>query len=86
VALLLDGTMWARELLLLLAPLFFFQGVALAHALVHAFSANRAWLIGFYALLFLIMPHSEILVASLGFVDTWADLRRRVIGAGKRGD
>jgi len=67
-------------------PLFFFQGVALVHALVHTFSANRGWLIGFYVLLFVVMPHSEILVAGLGFVDTWTDMRRRVIGSGKRGN
>jgi len=77
LVLLSEGTMWAAELLLLVAPLFFFQGMAIIHALARTFSAHRRWLVGFYALLALAMPHAEILVAGLGFVDIWADLRAR---------
>lgn len=76
--LLLDEALFASELLLLLAPLFFLQGVAIAHGLAHTFTASRGWLIGFYALLLLVMPHAEILVAVLGLVDVWVDLRGRV--------
>lgn len=86
LVLLLDGAMWAVELLLLLAPLFFLQGVAIVHGIVHARSANRGWLIGFYALLLLVMPHAEILVAGLGFADVWADLRSRAEAHKKRQD
>lgn len=84
VVLLLDEAMWATELLLLLAPLFFLQGVAIVHNLAHAYSAHRGWLIGFYGLLLLAMPYAEILVAGLGFLDSWGDLRARV-AARKKG-
>jgi hypothetical protein len=78
LVLLLDPVMWASELLLLLAPLFFIQGVAIAHSLAHSYSAGRGWLIGFYALLVVLMPHAEILVTGLGLVDVWFDVRARV--------
>lgn len=73
-----ESTLWAAELLLLLAPLFFLQGMAVVHGLARAFDAHRAWLIGFYALLILALPHAEILVAGLGLLDIWLDLRSRV--------
>jgi hypothetical protein len=80
---LLDQALWARELLLLLAPLFFLQGVAVVHFLAHVFSANRGWLIGFYALMLLVMPHAEILVGAFGLSDLWIDLRGRVVARNK---
>ena len=85
LVLLLDQAMWPSELLLLLAPLFFLQGVAIAHSLAHAYSAGRAWLIGFYALLVLVMPYTQILVAALGFLDIWMNLRTRM-AAQKKGE
>jgi len=78
LVLLTEDAMWASELLLVSAPLFFIQGVAIVHSLAHSYAAGRGWLIGFYALLVLIMPHAEILVAGLGLVDVWADVRARV--------
>lgn len=85
LVLLLDQAMWPSELLLLLAPLFFLQGVAIIHSLAHAYSAGRAWLIGFYALLVLVMPYTQILVAALGFLDIWMNLRTRM-AAQKKGE
>lgn len=78
VVLLLDEAMWAAGLLLLLAPLFLLQGVAIVHSLAHTYSVHRGWLIGFYASLLLVAPHTEILVVGLGFLDNWTDLRARV--------
>lgn len=75
--LLLDQATWPADLLLLTAPLFFLQGMAIAHALAHARSAHRGWLVGFYGLLLLVMPYAEILVAGIGFLDIWGDLRAR---------
>lgn len=76
--LLLDGALWVSELLILLVPLLFLQGVALAHALNHSFAAGRGWLIVFYALLLLAAPHAEALVVIIGFLDIWIDLRARL--------
>jgi len=84
VVLLSDDAVWATELLLLLVPLFFLQGMAIVHSLTHAYSAHRGWLIGFYGLLLLTIPYTEILVAGLGFLDGWVDLRTRV-AARKKG-
>jgi len=78
VALLLDGAMWATDLLLLLAPLFFLQGMAIVHGLAHTYSTHRGWLVGFYGLLLLAMPYAEMLVAGFGFLDSWVDLRARL--------
>ena len=86
LVLLMDEALWASELLLLSAPLFFLQGVAIMHGLAHAFSAKRGWLIGFYALLLFVMPHAEILVAVLGLADVWVDLRGRVAARTKGRD
>lgn len=84
VVLLSDRATWATDLLLLLTPLFFLQGMAIVHSLAHAYSAHRGWLIGFYGLLLLVMPYAEILVTGFGFLDNWVDLRARV-AARKKG-
>jgi len=65
------------ELLILLTPLYFLQGVAVVHGLAHGFKLARGWLVGFYALLVLAMPHAEILVAGLGLADTLVNVRAR---------
>ena len=82
--LLLDEAMWAAELLLLSAPLFFLQGLAIVHSLAHAYSLHRGWLIGFYPLL--IAPHTEILIVGVGFLDSWVDLRARIAARKKSQD
>jgi hypothetical protein len=68
----------AADLLLLLTPLLFLQGVAVIHWLVRAMKGGRGWLIGFYLLLVLVMPHAEILVAGLGLGDMLMDVRARI--------
>jgi hypothetical protein len=75
----------AAELLLLVTPLMFLQGVALVHGLVHELSAGRGWLVGFYVLLFLAMPHAGLLVSGLGLADTWMDVRTRLRAARAKG-
>jgi hypothetical protein len=70
--------MWAAELLLLLSPLFFLQGIAVVHGVAAAFALHRVWLVGFYILLVFAMPHAEVVVASLGLADVWANVRAKV--------
>ncbi len=77
--LLFDGVLWVAELLILSTPLFFLQGVAVAHELVRARAVGRGWLFWFYVmliLLLLVMPAAVLLVVILGFLDIWADFRR----------
>jgi hypothetical protein len=79
VVLLVDKDIhWAAELLLVLTPLLLLQGIAVVHGLVHGLGANRGWLIGFYVLLFVAMPHAELLIAGLGLADVWMDVRARL--------
>jgi hypothetical protein len=66
-----------RDLGVLLAPLFFLQGLAVAHYLVHRSGMHWGWLMALYLLLFLAMPHAEILVTLVGLADVLLDFRRR---------
>ncbi|WP_295580998.1 hypothetical protein [uncultured Lamprocystis sp.] len=65
------------DLLIVLSPLWLLQGLAVIHTLQAAYGLHRGWLVGLYVLLVVFMPHAEILVACLGLVDIWADLRAR---------
>ncbi len=72
------GNRWAAEGLLLLTPLFFLQGLAVIHALVHNLKASKAWLVGLYGFLLLGAPQGEILLAGIGLGDIWMDLRSKI--------
>lgn len=63
---------------------FFLQGVALVHGLVAALQAGLGWLVGFYVLLLIALPHSFTVVSAAGFADGWLDFRAKVRRAGKR--
>jgi hypothetical protein len=67
-----------RELALLLAPLFFLQGLAVAHGIVARSGMNTGWLVALYVLLFLAMPHAAILVILMGLLDLVLDFRSRI--------
>jgi hypothetical protein len=54
------------------------QGVALVHCLVGRLNAPTGWLIGFYSLLVVGMPHSVTLVTIGGFLDGWLDFRSKL--------
>lgn len=70
---------WAGELLFLLLPLYFIQGVAVVHGLIASRDINRGWLFAFYGALVFGAPNAELLVAGLGLADIWADIRMRVV-------
>ena len=63
------------ELWLLVFTLYSIQGVAIAHRLVAIYKANVVWLVLFYILMFF-TPLSQ-LVAIIGLVDNWLDIRTR---------
>jgi len=73
----------ARDLGLLLAPMFFLQGLAVAHAVVARTSMQNGWLVALYVLLFFAMPYAEILVVVIGLADVFADFRGRTKPAAK---
>lgn len=66
------------DLLLVLFPLWLFQGLAVIHSLLATRGAHAGWAVGVYILLIVFMPQTLVLVACLGLVDTWADLRARL--------
>lgn len=65
-----------------LAAILLFQGFAVVHGLVGARRMNVGWLVGMYALLFLV-PQTLVLFSGLGLIDNWLDLRARAAGAGQ---
>jgi len=64
-----------RDLGLLLATLFFLQGLAVAHGVVARAGMHVGWLVALYVLLFIAMAYAVILVALIGLADVFADFR-----------
>lgn len=75
---LIEGVGLIANLLMVLGVLLFMQGLAVVHQIRHARNGRPGWLIGLYLLLILFMPQSLLLMASLGVVDIWANIRSRV--------
>ncbi len=69
---------WGFELLVLILPLLFLQGLAVVHGIRHSLGAGVGWLAALYALLVVAMPYAEVLVSGLGLADLWLDVRGRV--------
>jgi len=81
---LVKGPGLVPDLLTVLTPLWLLQGLAAIHYLHRARGAHSGWLVGLYVLMVVLMPHAELLVACLGLVDNWADVRSR-LGGGASG-
>ncbi len=68
------------ELIMVGIAVFMFQGLSLAHALVKRHNLNKAWLIGLYFMMFLLLIQMIVLLATFGIIDTFVDFRRRKPG------
>lgn len=82
IALALAGLVWGHESGLaydlsgvMIAGLMF-QGLAIAHQTVSIKQLHKAWLVTLYVLLFL-FPQAMLILATIGLVDIWVDLRSR---------
>lgn len=75
---LMGGPGLVRDLLILLVPLWLLQGLAVIHQIRVERKASVVWLVGLYLSLVFFMPHAELLVACVGLVDIWADIRARL--------
>ncbi len=53
-----------------------FQGLAVAHHTVHKRQMSSMWLGGLYVLLFL-FPQAVLILATIGLIDIWVDIRNR---------
>ncbi|MFB1489024.1 MULTISPECIES: DUF2232 domain-containing protein [unclassified Thiocapsa] len=73
-----DGASLTANLLLVPGVLLVFQGLAVAHQVRALKQARQAWLIGLYVLVVFFMPQALLLIACVGLVDIWADIRSRV--------
>jgi hypothetical protein len=69
-------------LAMLLIAAYMLQGLAVAHGLRALRNANPGWLIVMYMLLFIVVPHMALILATVGMADTWLDFRTR-FGKGK---
>ncbi|ADC72424.1 Protein of unknown function DUF2232, membrane [Thioalkalivibrio sp. K90mix] len=74
----------ATELAFILGVLFFLQGIALVHALTHHQGMSSFWLVGMYVLMALALPQMFLLLATIGVIDAWADIRSRLGALGGR--
>lgn len=74
VGALLMGSGALTSLAAVVISAFFFQGLAVVHALVKSRGMNQGWLIGIYAMLILIQ--TTILLGALGIADNWLNLRK----------
>ena len=74
-----EGRLW-DALAIVAVFAFFVQGLAVAHALVRERGLAKGWLVGLYV--FLLLPHTLLLVAALGLADNLFALRGRGGAAG----
>jgi hypothetical protein len=81
-----DGVGFVANVLLVFGRLLMLQGLAVAHQVRALKNARPAWLVGLYVLLVLFMPQSLLLLACVGLVDLWGDIRARVAPAGPGGN
>ncbi len=68
----------AADIVFSLVVVYLLQGLALAHAAVHITKARRGWLFGLYGMLLFAAPQLVMLLALLGWLDTWIDVRARL--------
>jgi hypothetical protein len=71
----------ASDLVPTLLVVYLLQGLALAHAVAKRRQAQRGWLIGLYLLLLFAAPQLVPLLALLGWLDAWIDVRARFGGS-----
>lgn len=69
---------FATELAVVGLSLFFFQGLALIHALSGRTGNPMVWLVGAYIILVLALPQMLAALTALGVLDNFVDLRQRL--------
>lgn len=70
----------AADVVFTLVVIYLLQGLALIHAAVHITKARRTWLVVLYGLFLFAAPQLIMLLALLGWLDTWIDIRARLNG------
>jgi len=68
----------SQDLMILVVALFSVQGLALVHGVVGIAGMGRGWLIALYIGLLIVPPHIAMMLAMVGYIDCWADIRGRL--------
>lgn len=68
----------AIDMVLAGLAIFLFQGISLVHGTVALLQQPLGWLVGMYALLFLLPVQVGILLAAFGIIDSLADFRSQI--------
>ncbi len=84
IALVASGTIGnvAKDMLWVLGVIYLLPGLGVLHNWIGKTGNPTPWLVGLYILLVFI-PHVTVMVAALGWTDTWINIRARI---GKRDD
>lgn len=77
---------FAGDAMAVLLVIYSFVGLALVHAYVAAQNKHVGWLFGLYAMAFIALPHVMVVLAALGFSDSWWNFRTRLTAAVKTDD
>lgn len=67
-----------QDLMILVVALFSIHGLALVHGLVGLTNMGRGWLVALYIGMLLVPPHLAMILAMIGYIDSWSDIRGRV--------
>ncbi len=70
----------ARNLVLVFAAAYLFQGLATVHTISQGMQGQRLLLAALYFVLFIFSVIAAPLLAALGMIDQWAGVRRRIAG------
>ncbi|HHM06385.1 MAG TPA: DUF2232 domain-containing protein [Gammaproteobacteria bacterium] len=76
----------AANIAVVLLSLYVLHGYALVHSVIALKGAHVGWLVAFYVLTLVILPQLLLLVAVVGFVDSWVDIRARLSKRGSPED
>lgn len=68
----------SQDLMILVVALFSIHGLALVHGVVGITGMGRGWLIALYIGLLIVPPHIAMMLAMIGYIDSWADIRGRL--------
>lgn len=75
----------ALELAMVGLAVYFVQGVAVMHGLAARQQWHKGWLVGMYVLLALMLVQMATVLAALGVIDSFADIRQRLAAKGPGG-
>ena len=68
----------SQDLMILVVALFSIHGLALVHGVIGITGMGRGWLIALYVGLLIVPPHIAMMLAMIGYIDSWADIRGRL--------